>query len=105
MNRNGWTGHENRRSRHSRRGIGFTLVELLITIAIIAILCAILLPALSKVREKGRSISCLTNQKQCMLATAQYLDSATISYTRKMRMKPVTASAELPWDCCTSRDC
>ena len=74
MNRNGWTGHGNGSCRHPRREMGFTLVELLITIAIIAILCAILLPALGKVREKGRSISCLSNQKQCMLATAQYLD-------------------------------
>lgn len=73
MNRNGWTGHGNRNSRHSRRGIGFTLVELLITIAIIAILCAILLPALAKARGKGKAIRCVSQLKQ--------IGSASISYS------------------------
>ncbi|HPF37222.1 MAG TPA: type II secretion system protein [Phycisphaerae bacterium] len=79
-------------TRHSNGRTGFTLIELLTVMAIISILVAILMPALSGARRESKATKCLTNVRE--------ISNATLMYARRHEDRfPVAGDCRSPGDC------
>lgn len=78
----------------------FTLIELLVVVAIIAVLVALLLPALAQAREEGKAVSCLSNFRQIGFAARMYLEDSRGQFFplgRQFQYFPYKEDGYTPW--------
>jgi prepilin-type N-terminal cleavage/methylation domain-containing protein/prepilin-type processing-associated H-X9-DG protein len=81
-----------------RRGSGFTLVELLVVVAVIALLIGVLLPALGAARERAQTVACMVQMRQLVLAQLTYAnehDGQLVDYG--LGEAGVDTADEVPW--------
>jgi prepilin-type N-terminal cleavage/methylation domain-containing protein/prepilin-type processing-associated H-X9-DG protein len=88
--------HRDRQCRSDFASTAFTLIELLVVIAIIAILASMLLPALSQVKSSARSMQCLSQMRQVMLAARLYAEDNDDQFPRSQHS--AFANRQLPWE-------
>src|SRR5438876_12224926 len=87
--------HDRSREDQKMRRTGFTLIDLLVVIAIIAILDPILIPVFAQVREKARQANCLSNMKQ--LGTAQMMYTQDYDETFPKGYHRLPDGTDYPW--------
>jgi prepilin-type N-terminal cleavage/methylation domain-containing protein len=86
-----------RRPSQGSVGAGFTLVEMLVVIAVIAILAALVLPALARARERANAITCLNNTRQLALALVLYVDDHEGALPYNLVLYGTTYRSNLNW--------
>lgn len=83
---------------------GFTLVELLVVIGIIALILSLMLPALTSVREEGRRVKCLSNLRQMTIAAHTYAATYHGSYPIAYYFQQTPTFVAYEWDFTTTKD-